>query len=309
MDPMTRAARLFSLLLAAAPASGCSSSNEPAVPSASTTSSSGGAGGAAAAPTTFGGDRPVTLHVPASYRPGTPTPLVLLLHGYSVSGLVEDLYMGFTALSDARGFLYAHPDGTVDSKKNHFWNATDACCNVDGSKVDDSAYLSDLIAAIGAAYSVDPKRIFLAGHSNGGFMSYRMACDHADQIAAIASLAGAMWLDTSKCKPAAPVSVLEIHGTADTEVLYGGTAQYPSAEVTVKDWASIDGCGAMPDTSLPPLDLDDNLAGAETSVTRYGGCKGGAAELWTLLGGTHVPGFTDASRAKIVDFLYAHPKP
>src|SRR5262249_9298088 len=152
--------------------------------------------------------------------------------------------------------------------------------------VDDSAYLSSLIDEIKARYTVDPKRVYFVGHSNGGFMSYRMACDHADQIAAIGSLAGAMWADTSKCKPSQPVSVLEIHGTADADVLYNGSVggKYPDAVTTVEDWATLDGCSLMPDNSAPPLDLDSSLMGAETTVQRYTqGCKaGGAAELWSI---------------------------
>lgn len=265
-----------------------------------------------------GGARPVKVHVPAAYKPGTPMPLVLLLHGYSVNGAIQDIYLGITKLSDARGFLYAHPDGTIDSKGNHFWNATDGCCDFDGSNVDDSAYLSGLIAEIEGKLTVDPKRVFLIGHSNGGFMSHRMACDHADQIAAIVSLAGAMWLDSSKCKPTRPVSVLQVHGTKDSEVLYdglpgggGGTPQgYPGAATSVADWATNDGCSATLDTSAPNLDVDSSIPGAETTVGRHLACKpGGAAELWSIEGGSHVPSVSDDSRAMLIDWLLAHPRP
>ena len=142
----------------------------------------GGPGGDAADPSEIGGDRPVTVHVPASYVAGVATPLVILLHGYGASGAVQDLYFGLTALADSRGFLYAHPDGLVDADGKRYWNATDSCCDLGGTKVDDSTYVSSLIKQVQARYSVDPKRIFLVGHSNGGFMSYRMACDHADRI-------------------------------------------------------------------------------------------------------------------------------
>ncbi|APR77292.1 Putative CONSERVED LIPOPROTEIN LPQP [Minicystis rosea] len=256
---------------------------------------------------------------PDNLAPGEKAPLVLLLHGYGVSGLVEDLYMGLTSSAKTRGFFYAHPTGTVDGSGSYFWNATDACCNFNGSTVDDSAYLTSVIDEIIARYPVDPKRVYLIGHSNGGYMSYRMACDHADKIAAIASLAGAMWLDTSKCQPSGPVHVLQIHGTADEEVLYDGETTgsgsglvgYPSAETTVGDWAEIDGCAKTADTTQPPLDLDVKLAGAETTVTRYADqCKaGGSAELWTIEGGSHIPQIGDGFRTSVIDFLFAHPKP
>src|SRR6185503_2165428 len=131
-----------------------------------------------AAKVVIGGDRPVTMHVPPSYQPGTPMPLVVMLHGYSATAEVEELYLGITAQADARGFLYAMPNGTTDPTGEQFWNATDACCNLYGSTVDDSAYLSSVIDQVSAAYSVDKKRVFVVGHSNGGFMAHRMACDH-----------------------------------------------------------------------------------------------------------------------------------
>jgi polyhydroxybutyrate depolymerase len=262
----------------------------------------------------IGGSRPVSVYVPASYT-CTPMPLVVMLHGYSGSGAIEEAYVQLTAQADARGFLYAHPDGTRDTAGNEFWNATDACCDLYGASVDDSSYLSGLITEIGRHYSVDPKRVFLVGHSNGGFMSYRMACDHADQIAAIASLAGAMYQNVASCTPVNPVAVLEIHGTSDTVIaydggLFGGHA-YPSAPTTVSDWVAFDGCSSTPDTSAPPLDLDSMLAGSETTVTSYAtGCQpGGHAELWSIQGGSHVPSLSTSFTPAVVDFLLAHPKP
>ena len=164
-------------------------------------------------------------------------------------------------------------------------------------------------------YSVDPKRIFIVGHSNGGFMAYQMACDHADQIAAIVSLAGGMYPDPKKCVPTSPVSVLEIHGTADMTVPFAGPTfggvVFPGAQATVSDWVTLDACSPTADTSAPPLDLDTSLAGAETTVTRYAkGCRpGGAAELWTIAGGAHIPSLRATFAPDVIDFLFAHPKP
>ena len=187
---------LSALLIAACSSGAATTSTSSASTSGSTggssgsTTSTGAASGGADAGTDagpIGGDRPVNVIVPAGYTPGKAAPLLILLHGYSASGAIEDAYLGVAAEADKRGFLYAHPDGTIDSQNNRFWNASDACCNLDPvpSKVDDSAYLSKLIADISAHYTVDPKRVYFFGHSNGGFMSYRMACEHADKIAAI----------------------------------------------------------------------------------------------------------------------------
>lgn len=265
-------------------------------------------------PVPFGGARPVNVYVPSEYDAGKGAPLVVMLHGYAVSGGLEEIFLRLKPVAEARGFLYAYPNGTVDRKGNRFWNATNACCDMDATGVDDAAYLTSLVTEIGTRYKVDPKRIFFIGHSNGGFMSYRMACDHADVIAAVVSLAGATFADASKCRPTAPVAVLEIHGTKDTEVPYDGQQSppaYPSAKSTVEDWATYDGCALTADTSAPPLDIDTSIAGAETQVATYAsGCKpGGHAELWTIQGGAHIPGFGDAFAPDVIDFLFAHPKP
>ena len=281
----------------------------------STSTSTSGAGGSSSAcsETTFGDDRPVDLHVPQSYSCDTAAPLVIMLHGYTASGALEELYLNITAESNKRGFLYAHPDGTKSAAGEQFWNATDACCNFEGSKIDDSAYISKLIKDVQAAYNVDEKRIYLIGHSNGGFMSYRMACEHGDQIAAVASLAGAMFTDVKKCAAATPVSLLEIHGTADGTINYNGgvigAASYPSAETSVGDWVTFNKCGATADTSAAPLDLVTNLPGSETHITSYTGCQASTGvALWTIEGGSHIPDFSASFIPKVMDFLYAHPK-
>jgi len=317
------AATLIPLIFAACgggstgPTGASSSSASSSSSSASSSSGAGGAGGAAPAActqTTFGGTRPVTLHVPASYDCDAGAPLVILLHGYSASGAIEELYLNVTAESNKRGFLYAHPDGLKDATSLQFWNATDACCDFTGPDVDDSAYLDGLVHEIEAAYHVDPKRVYFVGHSNGAFMSYRMACDHAGEVAAIASLAGAMWADLTRCTPADPVSVLEIHGTADAVIAYNGGSNvghpYPAAETSVSDWATFDKCAPTPDTSLPPIDIEATLPGAETTITRWGQCEAGTeVQLWTIQGGSHVPTFPPAFLTGVFDFLYAHPKP
>jgi polyhydroxybutyrate depolymerase len=306
--------RLLALALFALLAAACSTSHGTATGG----SAGAGGGGAGGGSTIIGGDRPVTVHVPSGYQDSVPAPLLILLHGYSVNGDVEEVYLQLAPVADEKGFLYAHPDGTGDKMGNYFWNATDACCNFYGSTVDDSAYLDGLVHEAEARWNVDRKRVYFMGHSNGGFMSYRMACDHADEIAAIVSLAGAMWEDPTKCQPKAPVHVLEIHGDADTEVLYGGApamgpgmGAYPSAQTTATDWATLDGCGTMADTSSPPLDIDLQIPGAETAVATWAqGCKpGGSAALWTIHGGMHLPAIGDTFRQDVFQFLLAHPKP
>ena len=257
------------------------------------------------------GDRPFELHVPGAYRPGTPAPLVVLLHGFRASGFEQEIYFRLTRESDRRGFLYALPNGTTDGDGRRFWNATSACCDFYGTGVDDSSYLRRVIAEVASSYSVDPRRVYLVGHSNGGFMAYRMACEHADVITAVVSLAGAMSDDAAQCRPARPVSVLQIHGTADATVRFEGGQTvgnpYPSVAITLADWRRFNGCEPTADTSIPPKDLVSNLPGAETTVRSYHtGCVGGTrVELWSIKDGAHIPAFTDNFASAVVDFLYA----
>lgn len=258
-------------------------------------------------------DRPFDVFVPSSYDGDSAVPLVLLLHGYGASGDIQEGYFGLQPLAEERGFLYVHPDGTVDGSGRPFWNATDACCDEFAARTDDSQYLFDVIEQVEANYRVDTERIFIVGHSNGGFMSYRMACDHADIIAAIVSVAGATLADTSRCAPSNPVSVLEIHGAADPVIAYNGGERnghaFPSAVATTQTWAVYDGCGQPPVLSTTTLDLTTDVDGAETAVVSYGGCSAGVeVELWTVVGGQHVPNLSAGFAPAVIDFLLAHPK-
>lgn len=258
--------------------------------------------------------RPYEVDVPASYDAERQAPLVLLLHAYKTSGTLQKLFFGFPPLVEAAGFLLAYPEGTTDREGEQFWNATDGCCNLDGSTVDDVAYLRAVIHDMQRRYSVDRQRVYLVGHSNGGFMSHRLACELPDEIAAIVSLAGVSWKNPARCRPTSPVAVLQIHGDLDDVVRYDGggaspplTGPYPSARETVAQWAEHDGCGSLRDTGQP-LDIASDVPGLETRVERYEGCRS-AVELWTLVGGGHYPILLPAFGGAIWNFLQAHPKP
>jgi polyhydroxybutyrate depolymerase len=264
-------------------------------------------------PLVFGGDRPATLQVPTTYDPAVPTPLVVVLHGYAPTNSYAVGLLGFADLFEQENFLMIAPSGTKNPSNNYFWNATDACCNFYGAEVDDVAYLTGLVDDISAAYNVDAKRVFVVGHSNGGFMAYRLACEAADKIAAVVSVAGATYATAGDCAPSRPVSVLQVHGTADDTILYagggfdGGGPGYPSAEQTTSLWAGYDGCGGT-STAGAALDVIGGEV-AETSVSRRDGCPaGGAVELWTVAEGPHVL-FFKPGPPLLWDWLAAHARP
>ena len=261
---------VFRLVLAAASLSACSSSNKPP-------------------PTNpLVAARPYEWDQPDAYDKSKSYPLIVLLHGYSADGFTQNAYFGFSELADDRQVFIAYPNGMLDQTGARFWNATDACCDLYGTGVDDVAYLNAVIDDMEANFNIDSKRVFFVGHSNGGFMSHRMACDAAGRVAGIVALAGDNWQDASKCNPSEPVAVLQVHGDADEVVPYLGMGLMPSAIQSVGSWATKNGCaGTLADTGMT-LDLDLNLTGAETGIARYD-CSAGAAELWTIHGGMHLP--------------------
>ena len=259
------------------------------------------------------GDVPVT--VPESYDEAAPAPLIVLLHGYSASGAGQDAYFGMSELADDYGFLFVAPDGMREAggDRNRFWNGSDACCDFGPSGVDDVSYVLGLVDAVSEQWSVDPRRVYLVGHSNGGFMSHRIAYEHPDRIAAIASLAGAAQ-GGERPAPAGPVNILQIHGTADEVIEYGGgeinEARYPGARATVAQWARWNGCDRTA-RGREMRDLDASLPGYESGALAYvAGCApGGQVMLWTISAGGHTPPLSESFTAQVVEWLYAHPKP
>jgi polyhydroxybutyrate depolymerase len=263
-------------------------------------------------PTSFGGDRPVELIVPSGYDPATPAPLLMLLHGRVATGFLQEVLFRFAPAAEANGVLYLYPDGTIDAGGDRFWNATDLCCDRYDSGVDDAGYPRGLVDEVSAAYNVDPKRIYFAGHSNGGFMSYRMACDYADLVAGIAPIAGASYADNADCAASEPVTVVHVHGTEDASVPYlegdYGYGPHPGATGSVARWAELNGCSSEVD-ELAARDLDADISGTETRVEAHRNCPGGGAtELWTVQDAGHVPGFSDDFAHQLMRFLLEHPK-
>jgi polyhydroxybutyrate depolymerase len=258
--------------------------------------------------------RPYAVKTPSTYDGSTALPLLLSLHGYTASAAVQESYFKLDALAAEEKVLLAMPDGTTDKGGYRFWNATDACCDYYASGVDDVAYLKAVIADMKSRFNVDPKRVYVVGHSNGGFMAHRLACEDAGEIAAIVSLAGAGYADATRCAPSEPVAVLEVHGDADQTVAYGGGSLRPGdppfagAKATIATWAAKNGCGATLSATGDKLDLDSWLPGKDTSVARHA-CAAGAAELWTIGGGSHIPALGSAWTSSFWAFLEAHPKP
>lgn len=248
-------------------------------------------------------DRPARLFVPPAHDGVTELPLVVLLHGYTVDSFVQDLYFGMTRYARSEGFYLLLPDGTLDADGEPHWDVISAA-------VDDHAYLRGLIEELMAIAPVDPSAVSIIGHSNGAFMAYRLACDSADLVTSIASLAGSDVI--AGCMPADDVSILEIHGNADGTVPYDGGSiaglVFPSATDVVAAWATRVGCDATGTTMGAPLDLTYDVDGAETSVLAYGGACRAGVELWTMDGVDHIPSLTAEFTPTVLAWLRAHPR-
>jgi polyhydroxybutyrate depolymerase len=284
----------------------------------------GGAGGtggndfSANPPTEIGTEeRPASVAIPTDYDPAVTYPLLVVLHGRGANGRIQAGYFELFRLVDPKQFVMIYPDGgTFDSQDRRVWNGA-GCCTEPSDPIDDVGYLSDLIDEAKRTYNVDPKRVYLMGHSNGGFMSFRMACEAADRFTAMVSLAGSTWLDPLDCQPGTPpVSVLAVHGTADETVLYeGGMFEfegmvfgYPGAIETVERSATTASCDTGTTTTLGTADFVPLLDGEETEMVGYQtGCDEGLdMELWTIQGGSHIPGFSINFSEMALDWLFRH---
>jgi polyhydroxybutyrate depolymerase len=148
--------------------------------------------------------------------------------------------------------------------------------------------------------------------------SHRLACDIPPKIAAVMSLAGAVTSVASQCATTSPVSVVELHGDHDTTITYDGSPflngakakTSPSAHDTVATWARNDACTGQLLSTGTALDIARDVAGSETAIDAYGGCPQGIdVQLWTIQGGGHSPDLMPDFGTRVVDWLYAHPKP
>jgi polyhydroxybutyrate depolymerase len=204
------------------------------------------------------------LHVPPSYA-GEPTALVINLHGAPGTGAIEEMSTGMSPVADARGFVVAYPDG------GFAWHSAP---NFGGPR-DDVAFIGALIDHVGETMCIDLARVYATGHSAGGWMVYRLACDLSDRLAAVAPVAGGFLFDPAMCAPARAVPLMHFHGTVDPRVPYDAksTAMGPPGAMltpgveSVAKWAEITGCDAEPTTTFEKSDW---------TCLGYGGCAGGA---------------------------------
>lgn len=196
------------------------------------------------------------LYEPAIYDGSVAVPLVINLHGYGSNSSQQLFYGDFRPSADADNFIVVCPNGTLDGNGVRYWNAF-----VNGGATDDVSFVSQLIDSISLIYNIDQSQVFATGMSNGGFMSYKLACELTNKIAKIASVTGTMNPGLSDtCSPSSSIPVMEIHGTSDQTVPYNGipNVMEPIADV-VAYWVNHNNCDLTPTiTAVPDNDPNDN---------------------------------------------------
>jgi polyhydroxybutyrate depolymerase len=274
-----------------------------------------------------GDQRSYHLHIPPSLDFSSKSILLLNLHGATGNEKNARTKTGFDQVSDQEKFIVAYPN-SLNEQWNDGRNPTPAI-----SAVNDTGFISALISKLTTALNIDTKRVFLSGFSNGAIFTQRFACEHADQITAIAAVSGPMAFDTyNQCHPSEPVSVLIFHGRDDPYVPWGGgdIPVFGGTVISVDDtytyWSDVvNGCTGSPvSTSEPDRDPNDgtlvtrrafdDVCTNQTSVILYD-IEGGG-HTWPggnnpNLPGPGGPGLTsyDINASSIIwDFMNTHTK-
>ena len=230
--------------------------------------------------------RSYAVHVPPSYDPGRPTPVVLALHAAAMNGAAMARFCGLNEKADRSGFVVVYPNGTGSTPLFLYWDAG----GVRGRPSDDVGYVAKLLDDLATVVHVDTRRVYATGMSNGAMMCYRLAAELSDRIAAIAPVAGTMAIET--CRPRRPVPVLHFHGTKDGLVLFGGpderipkNLKFLSVDASIRAWAEADGCPETPAVFEVPDLVED---GTRVLRKSYGPGRGGSEViLYIIEGGGH----------------------
>lgn len=233
-----------------------------------------------------GREREYLLHVPKSYDPSRPTPLVISMHAAAMWPGAQMEISQWNRVADEHGFLVVYPSGTTldGVVGTGLWPKV-WLLRRDVDLSENVKYISELIDKLQESYNIDPARIYANGYSNGGAMAFAVSCTLSHRIAAVGTVSAAQdQRDSSWCADAPPVPLINFHGTADLVPYYGGRAlasprPFPSVPVWTADWARRNRCGRNP---------VESLVAADVARLEYSDCAGGATVvLYTIRGGGH----------------------
>ncbi len=230
--------------------------------------------------------RTYILYVPAIYNASKPTPLIFNFHGLGSSDAQQEVYADFRPIADTADFIEVLPQGLTNNGTGETgWNnfGTVASANAD------IEFVSNLIDSLKSKYNINTNRIYSTGYSNGGFMSYDLACFLTNRFTAIASVCGSMISShVSACKPSRQIPIMEIHGTKDPVVSYSGTSGILTStdiDTLVKFWVNINKCTATPVViALPNTNKSDSCTATQYD---YNGSNCNTVELYKVINGGH----------------------
>lgn len=249
--------------------------------------------------------RTYSTYIPDGIKGPHPVTLLVALHGGGGSAKEWPTYTnyGFERLAEREHFILVYPNA-IEGHWNdgrdvkHFYSHREG--------IDDAGFLSLLIDKLASSYPIDTNRIYVIGASNGGMMAHKLAAEHSDKIAAIATVISSIPKNLEgKLNPSHPVSVLMINGTDDPLVRWeGGPVKFGrsmngeviSTDQAVKFWTEHDKCTSSVDTAnLPDVDPDD---GTMVTVSGYRNCESGSeVVLYKIIGGGHTwPSLQDKRR-------------
>ncbi len=246
-------------------------------------------------------ERNYRVYVPSSYNGEEAVPLVFNFHGFGSNANEQMFYGDFRSLADEHGFLVCHPQGTEILGQSHF--------NVGGftagSTTDDVGFTNAMIDQIAIDYNINLERVYSTGMSNGGYMSFLLACQLSDRIAAVASVTGSMTPETTmECAASRDVPVMQIHGTEDATVPYEGDPLWTDAIVDVMEfWNTHNGCDQ--EGSVEALDDVNPNDGSTVEHITFGNCNNPdiVNEHYKVTGGGHTwPGTVLAFGSTNKDF-------
>ena len=229
----------------------------------------------------YGGiNRRYIIYKPKSYTENSP--LLFMLHGFGSNMNNILAYSKMNDVADQNGFMICYPQGTTLVTGQAHWNA-----NLQMSTVNDIDFLSFLALKIQEEYKTSKENIFSSGMSNGGFMSFLLACQLSEKIAAIASVTGSMTFDTyDNCNAQHPTPILQIHGTSDNIVPYNGNTGSLSIDDVISYWVNYNNCDTNPTITTFP-DLDPSDGSTVEHIIYSGGDNASTIEHMKVIGGGH----------------------
>ena len=226
--------------------------------------------------------RSYTAYIPAIYNTSQPTPLVFNFHGLTGNSTIAMWHADFRSIADTANFIIVHPQGLLNSLGETHWNVGQI-----GASINDIDFISTLLDSLSLEYNIDFDRVYSTGMSNGAYMSYRLACELSDRIAAIAPVAGSyISYMLNSCNPTHSTPVLHIHGVADSSSIYYGKPGIESIPGIISYWVNYNQCDTQ-SLFMPIANINLTDSSAAEHYAWKNGVNGVEVEHFKIIDGGH----------------------